>query len=490
MIIFVILQLKMKSMKQLEKIVKEILVGSSDRVLNKMFPFEEYPFKVPSIVVYILCKKLKIVTCVTKDFEAFLSYQLSLSILSDKCETVDNCTIKELKDITLSYLENSYISMDENYKIEDSYLFKYIQQFRWEAIVVKCFTPLLIDCFLLANIKSPVYFYDCGHQDQFLRFLFSVYASLCGFDNLCGVGFSVDMVSSADKVLYIIDLNLYRSIDFQGDLTLFFCKPESSISMMTNILTDFYSENVIFFQKNRLMEVPFFCVDSEKYDFVSIYDNFVISPFSCDIVEYNNYCLIKRFMIDSPNVMQAESSHHEINFICGKNKVCVIFQNEIDDSKIKSLNDIICDESILSCYMAKYTLRPTVFLLYNKIDELISEFLVSAYKRGCQSIDSDLRKTNFVNWSESQLFIDMFQKITLLSKSTFSSTDIILDLYLNPCDNNIASHQRELYLLENTATRLSLQKKYVLKMIFLKLSEFAQSEAAKNNIFLQPTYYM
>ena len=36
----------MKSMEQLENIVKELLAGSNT-VSNKMFPLEEYPFKVP-----------------------------------------------------------------------------------------------------------------------------------------------------------------------------------------------------------------------------------------------------------------------------------------------------------------------------------------------------------------------------------------------------------------------------------------------------------
>lgn len=257
----------MKSMEQLENIVKELLAGSNT-VSNKMFPLEEYPFKVPSIVVYILCKKLKIVTCETKDFETFLSKLLSLTILSDKSETVDNCTIDELKHITLSYLENSYISMDENCKLEDSYLYKYIKQCRWEAIVVKCFTPLLIDCFLLAHIKCPVYFYEsCGHEDRFIRFLFSVYASLSGFNYLYGVTFSEDMVSSSDKVLYIVDLDLYRSIDFKDDLDMILCKPDSEITMLAAIFAHFNIRNVIYFARNRQLEVPFYGVHSEKRDF-------------------------------------------------------------------------------------------------------------------------------------------------------------------------------------------------------------------------------
>ena len=44
-------------MEQLEKMVKELLAGSN-KVLNKMFPIEEYPLKVPSIVVYILYNNL------------------------------------------------------------------------------------------------------------------------------------------------------------------------------------------------------------------------------------------------------------------------------------------------------------------------------------------------------------------------------------------------------------------------------------------------
>ena len=140
--------------------------------------------------------------------------------------------------------------------------------------------------------------------------------------------------------------------------------------------------------------------------------------------------------------------------------------------------------------MAKYTLRPSVFLLYKMVGELVSDFLLNSYKRGCQSISIELRRSDLLNWSESQKLIDMFKKITLLSKSTNSSNDIILDLYLTPCDNNIASHQRELYLLENATNRLSLQKKYVLKMIFVKLSEYIRSEASRENIFLQPIYYL
>ena len=480
----------MKSMEQLEKMVKELLAGSN-KVLNKMFPIEEYPLKVPSIVVYILCKKLKIVTCETKDFETFLSKLLSLTILSDKSETVDNCTIDELKHITLSYLENSYISMDENCKLEDSYLYKYIKQCRWEAIVVKCFTPLLIDCFLLAHIKCPVYFYEsCGHEDRFIRFLFSVYASLSGFNYLYGVTFSEDMVSSSDKVLYIVDLDLYRSIDFKDDLDMILCKPDSEITMLAAIFAYFNIRNVIYFARNRQLEVPFYGVHSEKRDFLSIYGNLVETPCSCDIVEFNNFCLIKSFIID----YHKGHPDHKINFICenncANNYVCVTFQNRFEESKIKSLNDVICDNSILAYYMAKYTLRPSVFLLYKMVGELVSDFLLNSYKRGCQSISIELRQSDLLNWSESQKLIDMFKKITLLSKSTYSSNDIILDLYLTPCDNNIASHQRELYLLENATNRLSLQKKYVLKMIFVKLGEYIRSEASKENIFLQPIYYL
>lgn len=480
----------MKSMEQLENIVKELLAGSNT-VSNKMFPLEEYPFKVPSIVVYILCKKLKIVTCETKDFETFLSKLLSLTILSDKSETVDNCTIDELKHITLSYLENSYISMDENCKLEDSYLYKYIKQCRWEAIVVKCFTPLLIDCFLLAHIKCPVYFYEsCGHEDRFIRFLFSVYASLSGFNYLYGVTFSEDMVSSSDKVLYIVDLDLYRSIDFKDDLDMILCKPDSEITMLAAIFAHFNIRNVIYFARNRQLEVPFYGVHSEKRDFLSIYGNLVETPCSCDIVEFNNFCLIKSFIID----YHKGHPDHKINFICenncANNYVCVTFQNRFEESKIKSLNDVICDNSILSYYIAKYTLRPSVFLLYKMVGELVSDFLFNSYKRGCQSISIELRQSDLLNWSESQKLIDMFKKITLLSKSTNSSNDIILDLYLTPCDNNIASHQRELYLLENATNRLSLQKKYVLKMIFVKLSEYIRSEASRENIFLQPIYYL
>ena len=480
----------MKSMEQLEKMVKELLAGSN-KVLNKMFPIEEYPLKVPSIVVYILCKKLKIVTCETKDFETFLSKLLSLTILSDKCETVDNCTIDELKHITLSYLENSYISMDENCKLEDSYLYKYIKQCRWEAIVVKCFTPLLIDCFLLAHIKCPVYFYEsCGHVDRFIRFLYSVYASLSGFNYLYGVTFSEDMVSSSDKVLYIVDLDLYRSIDFKDDLAMMLCKPDSKLTMLEAIFADFIIRNVIYFIRNRQLEVPFYGVHSEKRDFLSIYGNLVETPCSCDIVEFNNFCLIKSFIID----YHKGHPDHKINFICenncANNYVCVTFQNRFEESKIKSLNDVICNNSILAYYMAKYTLRPSVFLLYKMVGELVSDFLLNSYKRGCQSISIELRRSDLLNWSESQKLIDMFKKITLLSKSTYSSNDIILDLYLTPCDNNIASHQRELYLLENATNRLSLQKKYVLKMIFVKLGEYIRSEASKENIFLQPIYYL
>ena len=478
----------MANLEQLENIVKKLLDENSNAILNKMYPIEEFPQKISSIVAYILCKKLNVSSKNTERYEQFISCQLDMAKLNKYIlEKVEVPSKEEVKEFLHDSLNSSCIDCKECENYPKETLLKYLDENNWDAVVVKCYSPFIIDSLHLANYKTPIYLFDEGDNDRFIEYIFSAYAVISDLN--CYIGQYLSEVVITGQILYLIDLSLYMTKITPNYIKLFFLNdfPKTNLG---HYLTKFDSEcsNVVFFLPNNILEQSFLSIDIEKNDFSAIKDYLVDTPYSSEITEFKNWSMIKRFVSDCQATKNEEFVEHEITFVHKADRVSVKFDNGGFDEDKKSLDEILKDESIYSHYVAEYSLRPSVFLLYANVNESLLDYLKKNYIRGCQSIPKNRRKIEDIDWDDSVLLVNRFESIKMFDKTCILPKDLVLDLYLNPREFSNEICFQNLYLLEKYVGMFSTTEKYVLKMIFTKVGSFARESAVEINVFLQPSF--